>query len=134
MEHEELTRAIVKELRAIPGVEVQIVAPEAYGKGNSAPHAMEIFQYSAPAALPDTSALFILPPTKNPLVDVAEIAAAETKQQLVNVVRTRRSRETGHCGIRARLIPQIHRRDESLVRLFGRRHGRFVPIQPRPRG
>ncbi|HEY1371826.1 MAG TPA: hypothetical protein VGH50_05095, partial [Candidatus Binatia bacterium] len=58
-------------LRAIPGVELQIVAPEAYRKGNFAPHALEIFQYSAPAALQDSPALFILPPAKNPLVDIA---------------------------------------------------------------
>ncbi|HEY1267065.1 MAG TPA: BatA domain-containing protein [Candidatus Binatia bacterium] len=63
-------------LRAIPGVELQIAAPEAYGKGNFTPHAVEIFQYSAPAALPETSALFILPPAQNPLVDVAEKSAS----------------------------------------------------------
>jgi hypothetical protein len=63
-------------LRAIPGVEVQIVAPEAYGKGSFAPHSVEIFQYSAPGALPDGSALFILPPAQNPLVRVADGAAS----------------------------------------------------------
>jgi len=63
-------------LRAIPGVEAQIIAPEAYRKGNFAPHAVEIFQYSAPAALPDASALFILPPPQNPLVRVADGAAS----------------------------------------------------------
>jgi hypothetical protein len=63
-------------LRAIPGVELQIVAPEAYHKGNFAPHALEIFQYSAPAALPDAPALFILPPAQNPLVHVAEKSAS----------------------------------------------------------
>ena len=63
-------------LRAIPGVEAQMIAPEAYRKGSFAPHAVEIFQYSAPAALPDASALFILPPPQNPLVRVADGAAS----------------------------------------------------------
>jgi hypothetical protein len=58
-------------LRAIPGVELQIVSPEAYGKGNFPPHALEIFHYATPAALPDSPALFILPPAENPLVRVA---------------------------------------------------------------
>src|SRR5581483_8453756 len=62
-------------LRAIPGVELQIVAPEAYRKASLESHAVEIFQYSAPAALPETPALFILPPAQNPLVDVAGNAA-----------------------------------------------------------
>jgi len=57
-------------LRAIPGVELQVVAPEVYAKGDFPPHALEIFQYSAPATLPDNSALFILPPAENPLVRV----------------------------------------------------------------
>jgi hypothetical protein len=57
-------------LRAIPGVELQIVSPEAYEKGNFGPHALEIFQYSAPAVLPESHALFVLPPRQNPLVEI----------------------------------------------------------------
>lgn len=57
-------------LRAIPGVELQIVSPEAYEKGSFAPHALEIFHYSAPAALPESHALFVLPPKQNPLVEI----------------------------------------------------------------
>jgi hypothetical protein len=61
----------LESLGSIPGAEMQIVPPEAYRRGTFAPHTMEIFQYSAPAALPDASALFILPPSENPLVRVA---------------------------------------------------------------
>jgi hypothetical protein len=57
-------------LRAIPGVELQLVSPEAYEKGSFAPHALEIFHYSAPAALPESHALFVLPPRQNPLVEI----------------------------------------------------------------
>ncbi len=63
-------------LRAVPGVQMQIVAPETYGKGGFAPHAFEIFQYSAPLALPEVPALFILPPAENPLVRVAPSSTA----------------------------------------------------------
>ncbi|HKA32685.1 MAG TPA: BatA domain-containing protein [Candidatus Binatia bacterium] len=63
-------------LRAIPGVDAQMIAPEAYRKGKFAPHAVEIFQYSAPAGLPDVSALLILPPSQNPLVRVADGAGS----------------------------------------------------------
>jgi Aerotolerance regulator N-terminal len=58
-------------LRAIPGVELQIVSPEAYAKGESAPHALEIFHYAAPASWPESAALVILPPAENPLVRIA---------------------------------------------------------------
>jgi hypothetical protein len=57
-------------LRAIPGVELQAVSPEAYEKGNFGAHALEIFHYSAPAGLPDSPALFVLPPKQNPLVEI----------------------------------------------------------------
>jgi len=52
------------------------VSPEAYEKESFEPHALEIFHYSAPAQLPDSHALFILPPKQNPLV---EIGAAATR-------------------------------------------------------
>lgn len=58
----------LESLRAIPGVELEIVSPEAYEKGNFTAHALEIFHYSAPAALPSANALFILPPSKNPVM------------------------------------------------------------------
>jgi hypothetical protein len=57
-------------LRAIPGVEIQVVSPQAYEKGSFEPHALEIFHYSAPAVLPAGNALLVLPPKENPLVAV----------------------------------------------------------------
>jgi Ca-activated chloride channel homolog len=57
-------------LRAIPGVELQIISPQAYEKGEFGAHALEIFHYSAPAALPESHALFVLPPKQNPLVEI----------------------------------------------------------------
>lgn len=65
-------------LRAIPGVELQLVSPEAYEKGNFGPHALEIFHYSAPAALPDSHALFVLPPKQNPLVEIGAALSRPT--------------------------------------------------------
>ena len=65
----------VASLRAIPGVELQIVSPEAYAKGDFAPHALEIFHYAAPTAWPESPALLILPPAKNPLVRIAAEAS-----------------------------------------------------------
>jgi hypothetical protein len=62
-------------LRSIPGVELQIISPQAYEKGGFEPHALEIFHYSAPAALPDSHALFVLPPNRNPLVGVGPAAS-----------------------------------------------------------
>lgn len=57
-------------LRSIPGVEVKAVSPEAYAEASNEAHALEIFHYSAPAALPNSHALFILPPGRNPLAAV----------------------------------------------------------------
>jgi hypothetical protein len=57
-------------LRAIPGVELQVVSPRAYEKESLEPHALELFHYSAPAGLPENHALFILPPQQNPLVEI----------------------------------------------------------------
>jgi hypothetical protein len=57
-------------LRAIPGVELEIVAPDAYEKSRFEPHALEIFHYAAPAVLPEANALLILPPKENPLARV----------------------------------------------------------------
>jgi len=65
-------------LRAIPGVELQLVSPEAYEKGNFEPHALEIFHYSAPAVLPESHALFVLPPKQNPLVEIGTALSRPT--------------------------------------------------------
>ena len=55
-------------LRSIPGLEITLVSPQTYGKGNTGPHDLEIFHYSAPAALPESDALMVLPPSQNPVV------------------------------------------------------------------
>ncbi|MBI4529851.1 MAG: VWA domain-containing protein [Deltaproteobacteria bacterium] len=55
-------------LRSIPGVSVDVIAPQAYEKPRSERYDLEIFQYSAPASLPQNQALFVLPPKENPLV------------------------------------------------------------------
>lgn len=68
----------VASLRAIPGVDLQIVSPEAYARGDFAPHALEIFHYSAPAAWPESPALLVLPPAENPLVRIATEASRGT--------------------------------------------------------
>ena len=57
-------------LRSIPGVELKVISPEAYAGAGGEPHGLEIFHYSAPAVLPDSHALFILPPSRNPLAAV----------------------------------------------------------------
>ncbi|MGH7765833.1 MAG: BatA domain-containing protein [Candidatus Binatia bacterium] len=62
-------------LRAIPGVEIQVVSPQAYEKETFEPHALEIFHYSAPAALPDSHALFVLPPKENPVVEIGAVSS-----------------------------------------------------------
>ncbi len=57
-------------LRSIPGVEIKAISPEAYAAAGNEPRGLEIFHYSAPAALPNRHALFILPPGGNPLAAV----------------------------------------------------------------
>jgi hypothetical protein len=46
---------------------VDVIAPGDYQKSERSGYALEIFHYSTPAALPQTPALFILPPDNNPL-------------------------------------------------------------------
>ena len=57
-------------LKSIQGVNVDVIAPNDYGKTERASYGLEIFHYSAPAQLPDKPALFILPPESSPLVDL----------------------------------------------------------------
>jgi len=57
-------------LRSIPGVDLKAISPEAYAGAGNEPHALEIFHYSAPGALPNSHALFVLPPGRNPLAAV----------------------------------------------------------------
>lgn len=62
----------VQSLRAIPGLDLKVVAPEAYETKISDESSLEIFHLSAPARLPQKNTLFILPPADNPAVTVAE--------------------------------------------------------------
>jgi hypothetical protein len=57
----------LQSLRSIPGINLKIIAPEEYAKYRRDDHALEIFHYSMPETLPSRQALFILPPSANPL-------------------------------------------------------------------
>lgn len=63
-------------LRRIPGLDLEVVGPDAYEGRRGAPEAVEIFHLSAPAALPAAHALFILPPERNPLASLRAPVAA----------------------------------------------------------
>jgi hypothetical protein len=62
-------------LRAITGIELDIVAPAAYEKTVRLDYDLEIFHFAAPAELPRNPALFILPPDQSELVDLREPTA-----------------------------------------------------------
>jgi Ca-activated chloride channel homolog len=57
-------------LRSIPGVALDIVAPDDYQKSYRSGYNLEIFQFAFPAVLPQNPALFILPPEDNLLADL----------------------------------------------------------------
>lgn len=57
-------------LGAIPGVKLDLVAPAEYEKVARSGYGLEIFHFASPASLPQTSALFVLPPDANDLVDL----------------------------------------------------------------
>jgi Ca-activated chloride channel family protein len=59
-------------LRSIPGVSLDLVAPQEYDKADRTGYSLEIFHYSTPAALPANPALFVLPPDNNPLAELAK--------------------------------------------------------------
>lgn len=61
----------IASLKAIPGVDLDIVAPSAYGETDTSAYGLEIFHFATPAALPRNPTLFILPPQNNSLVDLA---------------------------------------------------------------
>jgi Aerotolerance regulator N-terminal len=56
-------------LRAINGVEVDIVTPVDYEKTDRSGYGLEIFHFAAPTELPRNPALFILPPDQSQLVN-----------------------------------------------------------------
>jgi hypothetical protein len=62
-------------LRAISGVELDIVAPADYEKTDRSAYGLELFHFAAPAVLPRNPALFILPPAQNDLVEVRPATA-----------------------------------------------------------
>ncbi len=62
-------------LKAIPGVQIDLIAPNEYEKAERSGYGLEIFHFAAPAALPRTAALFVLPPDSSSLVDLAAPAA-----------------------------------------------------------
>jgi len=57
-------------LKAIPGVQVDTIAPGDYDKAERAGYGLEIYHFATPVALPPTAALFILPPESSSLVDL----------------------------------------------------------------
>jgi Ca-activated chloride channel family protein len=59
-------------LRAIPGVSLDLIAPQEYDKTDRTGYGLEIFHYATPAQLPANPALFLLPPDDNPLADLAQ--------------------------------------------------------------
>jgi Ca-activated chloride channel homolog len=59
-------------LRSIPGVSLDLVAPQEYDKTDRTGYSLEIFHYSTPAALPANPALFVLPPDNNPLAELGK--------------------------------------------------------------
>ena len=58
-------------LRSIPGVSLDLVAPQEYDKTDRSDYGLELFHYATPAQLPANPALFILPPENNPLTELA---------------------------------------------------------------
>ncbi len=57
-------------LGAIPGVKLDLIAPADYEKAARSGYGLEIFHFATPASLPQTPALFVLPPDANALVDL----------------------------------------------------------------
>ncbi|MGH7887286.1 MAG: BatA domain-containing protein, partial [Candidatus Binatia bacterium] len=58
-------------LKAIPGVQIDLIAPSEYDKAERSGYGLEIFHFATPAGLPRTPALFVLPPQSSSLVDLA---------------------------------------------------------------
>jgi hypothetical protein len=57
-------------LRTIPGVTLDVIAPQEYERTERSGYGLEIFHYSAPPVVPENPALFVLPPDNNPLVEL----------------------------------------------------------------
>jgi Ca-activated chloride channel homolog len=59
-------------LRSIPGLSLDLVAPQEYDKADRNGYSLEIFHYSTPTVPPANPALFVLPPDNNPLAELAK--------------------------------------------------------------
>jgi Ca-activated chloride channel homolog len=53
-------------LRSIPGVSLDLIAPQDYEKTDRTGYGLEIFHYSTPAVQPGNPTLYVLPPDNNP--------------------------------------------------------------------
>jgi Ca-activated chloride channel homolog len=62
----------LQSLRSIPGVSLDLVAPQEYDKTDRTGYGLEIFHYATPVQLPANPALFLLPPNNNPLAELAK--------------------------------------------------------------
>ena len=63
-------RVALLSLRNIPGLRVKVILPREYQDNGGEGQRLEIFHYTAPKALPENDALFVLPPKGNPLVSL----------------------------------------------------------------
>ena len=59
-------------LGAIPGVKLDLISPADYEKAARSGYGLEIFHFATPGGLPQTPALFVLPPDANALVDLGK--------------------------------------------------------------
>ena len=59
---------VLESLRAVSGLQLEAIQPEAYRTAAHGKYGLEIFHLAAPGELPLSNALFILPPDENPLV------------------------------------------------------------------
>ena len=57
-------------LRAIPGVNLDLIAPSEYENAETSRYGLEIFHFAAPATLPHTSTLLVLPPKSGESVEL----------------------------------------------------------------
>ena len=60
----------LESLKAIPGVQIDTIAPSDYDKAERAGYGLEIFHFASPTTLPATAALFILPPQNDSLAEL----------------------------------------------------------------
>jgi hypothetical protein len=65
-------------LRAIPGVNLDVIGPNEYQNTERGAYGLEIFHLAAPAVLARTATLLVLPPDANELVDLARPVSRPT--------------------------------------------------------